>query len=290
MTAHGRAIANSTLGRVIVEIQSVNRKFLDINLQIPSELKRFEGEVKKWLAEEILCGQIRVTILAQFYDHQPVVITPNIPLVRNLQGAWKEIANEINVNFDEQFNLSFLKDHEGLFLYHEDVEHNDQYLALLKEAVLGALDQFIEMRVREGQVLSKDLLKRLELLKILIEKIASKVSDAPQKYFEKLLKKLDDLIPENSVENRERLLREIVIHSERLDVTEEITRFKSHIEQLEKMFMKPGGGKSIDFLLQELGREINTLGSKALDIEVSHWVVDVKSELAKIKEQIQNVE
>lgn len=291
MTGYGRSTAISPIGRIVFEIQSVNRKFLEVHLTMPKELRRFEVDIRKRIAAEIVCGQVRVHITAHFEGLNPVVVTPNLALARDLHQAWLQIAHELNVDFKEQFNLALLSNEEGILVYDEDVEHDEQYRQLIEEAASGALKQFAEMRSYEGQVLLADLEERLSRLEASIKTIAEKVVGTPQKYREKLIKCLEEVLP-GCVENEEKLLREIVIYAERVDVTEEITRFKSHLEQFKKLLYSDaaGIGKAVDFIIQELGREINTLGSKSPDIEVSHLVVDMKTELAKIREQIQNIE
>lgn len=291
MTAYGRATAISSVGRIVFEIQSVNRKFLEVHLTMPKELRRFEIDIRKRIAAEISCGQVRVHITARFEALNPVVVAPNLAFAKDLHRAWQQVAEALNVDFKEQFNLALLAQEEGILVYDEDVEHDELYRKLIDEAAAGALKQFSEMRSYEGKVLLADLEERLLRLNASIEIIAEKVVDAPRKYREKLIRCLEEAVP-GCVENEERLLREVVIYAERVDVTEEITRFKSHLDQFNKLLKTDtaGTGKAIDFIIQELGREINTLGSKSPDIDVSHLVVDVKTELAKIREQIQNIE
>jgi len=291
MTAYGRATAVSSIGRVVVEIQSVNRKFLEIHLNMPKELRRFEMDIRKQIAREVVCGQVNINVLPRFQAFSPVSVAPNLALARDLHKAWQQIAAELNVDFPSQFSLSLLAQADEILIYDEDIEHDDQYKQLIQDALSEALRHFTEMRVREGQAMLRDLTQRLSRLDTMIGTIAAKSEGAPQKYRDKLAKRLEEALP-GCLENEDKLLRELLIYSDKVDVSEEITRFCSHLEQFDKLVHSstPGVGKAMDFIIQELGREINTLGSKSPDLEVSHVVVNVKTELAKIREQVQNIE
>ena len=180
---------------------------------------------------------------------------------------------------------------EKNIFYNQELGDEESYRKVLKELVEAALQHTMSMKEKEGRVLQEDILKRLAFLEAAIEEIADKSPQATQKYYGKLKQRLSDLFS-TTPENEERLLREVAIYAEKVDISEEILRFKSHLEQFFHYLRLPQEtpGKTLDFLIQELNREINTIGAKSSDVVIAHLVVNIKSELEKIREQIQNVE
>lgn len=291
MTAYGRATIAAPLGHFTAEIQSVNRKHLEIHTYLPKELTRFDSDVRKWISEAVNRGQINVKINACFELESPVVVKPNLSLARQIKGAWDAIANDLGLDPAKSFNLSLLKNETGILLYEEDLKNEDEVRSVLKKAIEEALNPFLEMKQVEGHALYLDIAKRLKRLEEAIQKINSKASGATDKFRQKLIDRIEEVLP-GKVENEERILREIALYAEKIDIEEEITRFNSHLKQVDSLIQSKSGsiGKSFEFLLQELNREANTIGSKTSDVEVSHLVVSMKSELERIREQIQNIE
>lgn len=291
MTAYGRACVVTALGRFVVEIQSVNRKFLEINTVLPKEFLRFDGEIKKWIASSIMRGQINVKVSVALEQTTPLVVTPNLPLARQIKAAWDKIAEDLQLEDNQGFRLSMLAQETGVLLYDENIEEEQEYLKGFRQAVESALKGLIEMKIREGNELQKDIEARLSRLKNWIAQVAVKAPEATKKYRQKLVERLQEVLP-GCVENEEKILREVCVFAERVDIAEEITRFDSHLKQFSDLLnaSTESIGKTLEFLLQELNREINTIGSKSSDVEVSRLVIEVKSELERIREQIQNVE
>jgi uncharacterized protein (TIGR00255 family) len=289
MTAYARAQAKKPVGRFVVEIQSVNRKFLEINASIPQELLRFDGEIKKWIGELLHRGQINFRLFVDYTSITPVSVIPNLPLVQQLKKAWDKIANELGI--DESFTLDLIKEEKGVLLYTEEFQDEEIFRQGIKEAVDQALSDLIKMKKTEGSHLLDDINKRLDSLKLSIEQIELFAPEATLKYREKLIGKLMEVSP-GFIENEERILREICLFAEKIDIAEEVTRFKSHLKQFSDLLNSDSGtiGKTLEFLVQEINRETNTIGSKASHIEVSKLVIEIKSELERIREQIQNVE
>ena len=289
MTAYGRASTQLPLGRFVVEVQSVNRKFLEVNALLPKELARFESEVKQWIGGVVARGQVSCKVSAFFESSTPMVVSPNIPLAREIKAAWDKIAKAVGVA--QKFELSFLADVEGMFIYGEEMPDEELYRQALKGVVEKALESFLAMKAREGQHLLDDIAQRMYKLVQMIGQIALYAPDATKRYQQKLKERIEALVP-GSVDNDERLLREIGIYAEKVDIAEEITRFSSHLSQLDGLLnsAEVSVGKTLEFVLQELNREINTIGSKSGDMRISCQVVEIKGELEKIREQIQNVE
>lgn len=289
MTAYGRAAASSLLGRIVVEIQSVNRKFLEVLINSPQELQHLELEIRKKVSQVVGRGQVLIRISAVYEGETPVTVSPNLNLAKEMKAAWEQLAKELTQG-KETFSLEFL-DKEKVLCFNDHRIEDPAYSDLLFEALDAALKQLKEMKMAEGIILQKDIQKRLNLMNEALNQIEAKSVDAPKKYREKLIERIHEVVP-GVVENEDRILREIVLYAERVDITEEIIRFRAHLERMEQ-FLSPqenSSGKTIEFLLQELGRETNTIGSKCQDAVIAHYVVDIKSELEKIREQLQNVE
>lgn len=291
MTAFGRACIATPLGRFVVEIQSVNRKHLEISTFMPKELVRFDPDVKNWIAKQVLRGQIIVKVSAVFDKESPVVVQPNLPLARQYKQAWDKIADDLGIIVEPEAFLKLISKDSGILLFEENIKDEGEYRENLKKAVEGALQDLVAMKVREGVVLQQDINSRLQNLRGWLGAVAVKAPGATQRYRQKLIERLKEVL-EGNLEADERILKEIGIYSEKIDITEEITRFESHLGQFSALIGSEteSVGKTLDFLIQELNREINTIASKSSDIEVSRLVVEIKSELERIREQIQNVE
>jgi len=290
MTAYGRGSVTTDVGHFIIELQSVNRKFLEVVVTLPRELSQFEIELKKWLAPHLARGQVTVKVTAIFDGAVPFVVRPNLPLARQLKKAWHEVAKVLEVQ-GEHFQLSLLERAEGLFVYEENQGEEEHYRHILKQVLDVALNGFLQMKRQEGAVLQADIVERLAIIRQSLFVIRQKAPLAVKKYRDKLVARLQELLP-GSVENEERILREIALFAEKVDIAEELTRFSCHLGHFEELLYSasPSVGKTLEFVLQELNREINTIGSKSSDLEVARAVIDIKSELERIREQIQNVE
>lgn len=290
MTAYGRAVLDTSIGRFTFEIQSVNRKFLEINTYIPKELLRYEIDIKKVIAQHLTRGQVNVKVSVDYGDESPLVVKPNIALAKQLKSAWDKIAEELG--FDkEAIRLNLFSGVKELLAVEEDIADEGSYQTAIQESLRKALIPFMKMKETEGAALQADILNRLATLKEGIDKIAGLGSGAVSKYREKLKARLEEVVA-GCVENDERLLREVAVFADKVDIAEEITRFLCHLNHFDEVIHSntEGVGKTLEFILQELGREINTIGSKSADIEIGRRVVEIKTGIEQIKEQIQNVE
>lgn len=290
MTAYGRTATETPFGHLGVEILSVNRKYLDIQVQIPKYLISLELDIRKWITAVCSRGQISVRIFPHFEKSSPVKIVPNLPVARELYQAWQEIADDLGLGV-ESFTLNMLKDEPGIMIQDDSLSTLDSFKEWLQKAVEEALGPFLAMKDKEGKNLQDDLLMRVRTLQKIIDGIAKFAPNATEKFRDKLRETIEKTLP-NSHENEDRVLREICVYAEKVDISEEITRFNSHLKQMEQNISgkNTSVGKTLEFILQELGREINTIGAKASDIEVTRLVVEAKSEIERIREQVQNVE
>ena len=290
MTAYGRASLNTKVGHFIVEIQSVNRKFLEVNVFLPRELSQFDIELKKWLLPYIARGQVTVKVSVTFEGAVPFIVRPNLPLAHQLKAAWDAIAQDLQLDV-EDFDLSLLGRTEGLLSYEENLAEEENYREALKQTLEVALKSFLQMKTQEGAILQADIVQRFEKMRQSLQIIEQKMPFATRRYREKLVSRLEELMP-GHIENEERILREIAIFAEKIDITEEMTRFYCHLGHFEEILYSQAlsVGKTLEFVLQELNREVNTIGNKSSDLDIARAVIDIKSELERIREQMQNIE
>jgi uncharacterized protein (TIGR00255 family) len=293
MTAYGRGTSSFRYGRFTIEIQSVNRRFLEMNISIPRLFMRYEIAIRKEIAAWVGRGMLTLSLSWHTEGSQPVRVLPNLPLARAMREAWGKLAPELGIQ--EALPAVVLAQEKDLFLHEEELADETLYQDAINAALKEALAALSAMKEREGAILAHDLKKRLVGLHQAIERIEILSKDGSEKYRQKLSKRLEELFS-GAPENEERILREVAVYAERVDITEEIVRFRGHLEQFALLVEKPlenvveSRGKTLDFLLQELLREITTIGSKASDLAIAQQVVTVKSELDKLKEQVQNIE
>jgi uncharacterized protein (TIGR00255 family) len=254
---------------------------------------RYEVDIRKQLAVSVGRGMLNISLSWKSEGAQPVSVMPNLELARALKDAWEKLAHELGIK--EAIPLLLLAQEKELLLYEEQIINDAVYYNAIMAALKDAVTALVAMKRQEGRVLAEDLKERLHLLHAQIACIEACSGRGVEKYRQKLQSRLEELFSGNP-ENEERVLREIAVYAERVDITEEIVRFKGHLGQFKDMVEKPleneleTRGKTLDFLLQELLREINTIGSKASDLSIAQHVVTIKSELEKIREQVQNIE
>jgi len=277
MTAYGSARLAAKGSKWRAEVHSVNRKLLDISVHLPRELLSLDLDVRKSVGASVHRGQVTVRIHYESEELQGPLL-----MLKSLKAKWQGLAKKLG--FDPaQVDFRFLADR-----LEEGAEAPvDKALKGELEKVLGqALEGFVAMREKEGAALAKDLQARLKTIRAELKKIEGKTPTLTKRYEERLKEKLGEPMDE-------RLLKEVVIYADRVDTSEEITRLHSHLDQFSGLLQGKKEaviGRTLDFLTQEMGREINTLGAKAADVEITRSVILVKSEIEKIREQVQNIE
>lgn len=291
MTAYGRATVVVPLGHFTVELYSVNRRHLEINNCFPPEFLCFDADIKRWIASAISRGFITAKLSAQFEKATPVTPRPNLALARQLKQAWEEISTDLILPEEHGFKLEMLTDVEQIILYESNPSLEEEFRNILQQVILQALEQLVRMKETEGLALKNDISGRLEKIQAAVDEIALLAPGVAKRFQIELQKRLEELLP-GKIENEERILRELCIYAEKVDVSEELTRLKSHVKQFAGLIDHPSVsvGKTLDFLVQEMNREVNTVGSKAAELKISQLVIVVKSELERIREQIQNIE
>lgn len=288
MTGFGRAVCDAPFGKVTVEIQSVNRKYFELFISLPKEFSRFEHELRKIVCESVGRGQVTFKLFFTPDGAAAAGLLPNVEVLKALKDAWETICKELH--FDpKQIDFPFLVNH--LPPHSEQSMIREEDFLSIRPCIDEAVQSFLMMKNIEGRVLTEDVKGRLQSLVRMIDEVQLLTPNATEKMRHKLFEKMAELFHSGG-EVEERLLREVALFAEKVDISEEITRFKSHIAQFEQILEAKGTavGRKMDFLIQELGREINTIGSKSMEAKISHLVVDLKSELEKMREQIQNVE
>lgn len=291
MTAYGRAFVSSSFGRLVITLQSVNRRHLEIAVIAPRELSLYEIDIRRWVGEVIGRGQVTVRVEAAFESKAPVQVRPNLPMVRQLKAAWEEIGAVLGKEIDSSTLCKVLAGDDGLLCYETDLANQALYRSAIQEALEKALEGFVSMRRKEGAELARDMLERLQLMKDSMQSVRELANRSVEKYRQRLEARVRELVP-GAPDHDERLAREVCLYADRCDYTEEVIRFDSHVKQFESLLRdgKPCIGKTLEFMTQEMQREVNTIGSKAQDSDVAKHVVLIKAELERIREQLQNVE
>ncbi len=285
MTAYGRG----SFGRFSLELHSVNRKGLDVQIFLPKNLLRFDIWLRKCLAAHAQRGQITVRVAIQD-QLDGLASSSYITKLGSLKSFWEGIAKDLGYSPEKNIDLPFLL--ERVASMPSDAQEEDHAIEeALEKAFLVAVEAWKGMKESEGDALARDCRQRLYTLQKLLQEVEKLAPNAALYFRERLKARLDDICKEIEI-NDERVMREVLILSEKLDVTEEITRIKSHIGQFEELFSSSSNsvGRTMEFLVQEIHREINTLGSKVSDLDIVRLVVEMKSELEKIREQVQNIE
>ncbi|MDO5715133.1 MAG: YicC/YloC family endoribonuclease [Tissierellia bacterium] len=288
MTGYGLGEVENDNYYIKVEMKSVNHRYCDINLRMPRILFSIEDQVKRQIKERVSRGKIDVYINLTYLSSKGKTLEVDLDLAQKYYHAAQKIKDHLKL--EDHITIGQLLRTDGIILEHEMEEGEEELHALVFEALEKALNAFLTMREREGENLKKDF--KLKLNKIFeiancIQKKAPKVLEENQ---EKLRLKIAENVKEDELD-LPRLTTEIVLMMDKLSIDEEVTRLNLHIDQFNDiMSSSEPVGRKLDFLLQELNRETNTIGSKTSDMDILNWVVDLKTEIEKLREQIQNIE
>ena len=288
MTGYGRAKIENDTREYIVEVKSVNHKYLDINIKLPKTLFCIEDKIRKVISNKISRGKIDVFVTYINYGIEGKTILINKDIAKMYIKEIEEIATENNIasgirateisKFPEVLNVIV------------DEEDEEKIWLELNKCLEKALDNFIEMRTTEGEKIKEDLKQRLDEIDENINEIFTNSTGLVEEYVVKLRKRIQEILNTDVVDET-RLAQEIVIYSDKTSIEEEITRIKSHIIQFKELLNSEGAiGKKADFIIQEMNREINTIGSKSGKFEITQLVIKIKTQIEDIREQIQNIE
>lgn len=290
MTGYGKAECVLAGRKFVVEMKSVNHRYLEVSLRLPGLLLPLEGEVKKRIAEGFSRGRIEATIRVDMEGNAEGGgrFSLNMPLIRNYHALLVQMKQELGL--EDEINLSMLAGFREAFIPVETLQEPGTLWEGLSPVLAEAIGMLREMRRKEGESLQRDLEARLTLIAGFLGRIAGRAPQVVLEYQRRLGERVRELTGGMAVDEA-RLHQEVAIIADRSDITEEVVRFRSHMEQFTGLLR--GGdaaGRKIDFLIQEMGREVNTIGSKSGDAEIARNVIEIKSELAKLREQVQNIE
>ncbi len=288
MTGYGKAVFPFGNGKITAEIRSVNHRYGEIFVKLPRALMQWENDVRKCVGERLKRGKIEVFIQLEETAGVGVRPVPNIALARAYYDSLTALKDELGLN--DPVTLPLIASQKDVLVTGEGASETESLQADIIAAVREAVDNLDAMRLREGAVLLEDVRKRRDLLSSLIGAVAQRAPQAVAECAARLKERVSLLAAESGVDEG-RLAQEIAILADRCDITEELVRFNSHLCQFdEALCLSEPVGRKLDFLMQELNREVNTIGSKANDGEIAAQVVELKAELEKIREQVQNIE
>ena len=288
MTGYGRAQGTFSGGEITVEVKSVNNRYLDCGVKLPRVYSFIEDAVKTQVQHTISRGKVDVFITINSAGAENVKISLNAPVLEGYLAALKQIAENYDVIDD--ISVQTLTRFNDVLLVEKQEEDEDETKAQILAVVIDALKAFDEMRTIEGEALKKDLLEKADGILELVGKVEARSPITVAAYREKLWNKMKEVLESTTIDES-RIVQEAAIYADKVAVDEETVRLRSHISQLKKMLTDGGViGRKLDFLMQEMNREANTIGSKGNDVEQARNVVDIKSQLEKIREQIQNIE
>ncbi len=288
MTGYGRAQSQRNGRDITVEIRSVNSRYFEYSSKMPRAFLCFDDAIKKALNARISRGKVELGLQVRDVEGKDQRIAADVELARSYLEAIREVAGSLELRDDVSVN-SLLR-FSDIFTTVAVPQDEEQLLADILSVVGEALDRFVAMRQVEGDKMKEDIFSRLDFLEKAVARVEADSAQRLEKYTERLYAKLKVLLEDQNVEES-RVLTEAAIFADKTAVDEETVRLRSHIRQYRDILTEGGAvGRKLDFLTQELNRETNTIGSKCQDIEITRLVVDMKAEIEKIREQIQNIE
>lgn len=288
MTGFGRAQASVEGFNITVEIRSVNHRYFEFYAKLPRTYSFLEDKVKALLSTGISRGKVECSIQLEATADESVVVSVNEPLAKGYVDAIKEISEKFSLA-DDLTALSVARFSDVLSISKAPVDE-DELWAKVSPVVSEALQGFVTMRETEGKKLCEDVLSRADTIIENVSYIETRSPETVKLYSEKLLERMKNVLGDTQIDEA-RILTEAAIYADKIAVAEETVRLRSHIEQLHEMLnSNEAVGRKLDFLVQEINREANTIGSKAQDVDIARRVIDIKAEVEKIREQIQNIE
>ena len=289
MTGYGRATSTFDGMNITLEIKSVNHRYFEFSSRVPRNYGFLDEKLKGFFQGKIARGKVECYLQIDTAGQQETVVKLNSSLAQGYINAYNELSEAFGIEND--IKVSDMARVGDIFSVSKESEDEEQICSDVLSVAEQALERFMDMRTAEGEKLRDDISSRLDFI---LEKVSFIEQRSPQtvrEYNDKLLARMREVLADVHVDEQ-RLLTEAAIYADKIAVAEETVRLRSHIDQFRKFFDENGGaiGRKMDFLVQEINREINTIGSKAQDIEIARCVVDVKAEIEKIREQVQNIE
>lgn len=288
MTGYGRHEICDGGKKIMVEIKSVNHRYSDYSIKVPRFYGYLEDKIREYLSKYVSRGKIDIYVSIENYGESDKQIVLNEELAENYIAVLREMVQKFDLRDD--ITVSAVARYTDIFKNERKEEDDEQIWVLVKNVLEHAVDAFVAMREREGKRLYDDMSARIEYMRELAAKIDERSPKTVEEYRKKLYQKIKELVDEKDIDES-RILTEVAIFADKVAVNEETVRLESHFKEFYDIAESDEpSGRKLDFLVQEINREVNTTGSKASDIEIAKLVVDLKAEIEKLREQIQNIE
>ena len=290
MTGYGRGECTMYERKFTVEIKAVNHRYNDITVKLPRAIMGFEDEIKKAISKKVFRGKLDVFVNFESFSQEDINISVNEPLAKSYTETLRKLKSDLHLDGD--VTIEIVSKFPDVITVDKSISNENtenEIRECLMKAVEDATDAFVAMREVEGETLKKNIIKKVAFVNDALQKIEERAPLVSKDYRARLEAKLADL--DEIQVDESRLLTEVLLFADKACIDEEITRLHSHISQMYSIVEENVPvGRKLDFLVQEMNRETNTIGSKSNDIEITNHVVDIKSEIEKIREQIQNIE
>lgn len=288
MTGFGRCEIAEADRKITVEMKSVNHRYLDVTIKMPKKLNFFEAAIRTELKNYMQRGKVDLFITYEDFTESNVCVKYNKELAAEYMQYFEKMAEDFSL--DNDIRVSTLARFPEILTMEEQTVDEEQLWQLLDKALKGAAENFVETRIREGENLRNDLISKLEGMLAHVDFITERSPKIIAEYREKLTKKVEELLDDKQVDES-RLLMEVTIFADKVCVDEELVRLRSHITATRDALLAGGSiGRKLDFIAQEMNREANTILSKSNDLEISNRAIELKTEIEKVREQIQNIE
>ncbi len=288
MTGFGRCEVSEAERKITVEMKSVNHRYLDVNIKMPKKLNYFEAAIRSELKKYIQRGKVDIFISYEDLTESDVCIKYNKEIAAEYMEYLRQMAEDFQLENDIQ--VSKLSKYPEVLTMEERTVDEEEIWKVLGKAVQGAAEGFVETRIKEGENLREDLLSKLDGMLQHVDYITERSPQLIEGYKTKLRERVHELLEDAQIDEN-RLMMEITLFADKVCVDEELVRLRSHIEATKKALEDGGSiGRKLDFIAQEMNREANTILSKANDLETSNRAIELKTEIEKVREQIQNIE
>ena len=288
MTGYGRREAVTEGKKILVEIKSVNHRYSDYNIKVQRHLGFLEDKIRKHVSSAITRGKVDIYLNVENFESADKEISLNIPMAKNYIEVLKQLRDEFGLKDD--ITVTSVARNTDIFQTERLEEDEEQLWNTVKNVLDEALGDFVAMREREGARIEKDLTGRIEYMRTLVKTVEERSPQTVSEYSDRLYEKIKEVLDGRDVDEA-RVLTEVAIYADKVAVNEETVRLSSHFAEFGEIIgCGEPAGRKLDFLIQEINREVNTIGSKASDIEIAKTVVTLKGEIEKLREQIQNIE
>ena len=288
MTGFGRSELVKGDRKITVEMKSVNHRYLDVNMKMPKKLNFFEAAIRNELKNYIQRGKVDIFISYEDYTETNICVKYNKELAAEYMKYLEQMA--VDFSLDNDVRVSALSRYPEVLSMEEQTIDEEELWIMLSEAIGKAAEGFVDSRIKEGENLNEDLIGKLDGMLVHVAYITERSPEIITQYRSKLEDKVKELLGDAQIDES-RLLTEVTIFADKVCVDEELVRLRSHIETMKENLQNGGSiGRKLDFIAQEMNREANTILSKANDLEISNRAIELKTEIEKVREQIQNIE